>query len=188
MTPFVRRHLVALAVVLVVVVAGAGAAVAHQPPRLTATGPTRVAGTDASAVFRIGDRTIRQVRYRDHGTLVYTFTLRNDGPLPLTVTGLAPQAREPRLFHYLGVATPDGRSRFGLDPGSSQVVQVRLRMQHCETLSARAGSFADVVPLRTVRAGMLHDTVVVTFPEEVHTSSPREAFCPNSTATSRPPG
>ena len=27
-----------------------------------------------------------------------------------------------------------------------------------------------------------------TIPEEVHTGSPREAFCPNATATSRPPG
>jgi len=25
-------------------------------------------------------------------------------------------------------------------------------------------------------------------PEELHTGSPREAFCPESTATSRPPG
>jgi hypothetical protein len=28
----------------------------------------------------------------------------------------------------------------------------------------------------------------LTLPEEVHTGSPREAFCPRSTATSRPPG
>ena len=32
------------------------------------------------------------------------------------------------------------------------------------------------------------DDVTVTLPEEIHTGSPREAFCPESTATSRPQG
>jgi hypothetical protein len=30
--------------------------------------------------------------------------------------------------------------------------------------------------------------VTLRLPEELHTGSPREAFCPESTATSRPPG
>ena len=183
-----RRHLLALAVAVLVVAAGAGVAVGSQPPRLSAHGPTRVAGTDASEVFRIADRVVRQVRYRDKGTLAYGFVLRNDGSLPLTVTGLARFAHEPRLFHYLDVRTADGRHRFTLAPGAQQRVVVRLWMHSCETLSARAGSFATAVRLRTVRAGLLHRVVTVAFPEEVHTSSPREAFCPGSTATSRPPG
>ena len=61
-------------------------------------------------------------------------------------------------------------------------------MVSCETLSARAGSFATHVNLSTSRAGILEDQVVVELPEEVHTGSPREAFCPRATADSRPPG
>ena len=126
--PFLRRHLVALLLALLVVGAGAGVAVAGQPPRLTAGGRTAVAGTDASAVFRIGDRTIRQVRYRDGGTLVYTFALHNGGTLPLTVTGLAPLHPEPRLFHYRDVTTPDGSTRF---------------TRRARRLAGRAGAAAD---------------------------------------------
>ncbi len=183
-----RRHLTALLVALLVVAAGAGVAVAKDPPRLSAHGPTRVSGTDASEVFRIADRVIRQVRYRDRGTLVYTFALRNDGSVPVTVTGIVPPSPEPRLFHYLGVVDRHGARRFTLSPGGQTRVDVRLRMHGCETLSARAGSFATEVVLRTVRAGVLHDDTVVRFPEEVRTGSAREAFCPRSSATSRPPG
>ena len=57
-----------------------------------------------------------------------------------------------------------------------------------QTLSARAGSFATEVSLRTSRAGVVEDVVTVELPEEVHTGSPREVFCPRATATSRPPG
>jgi hypothetical protein len=184
----VRRHALVLLAALAVVTGAAGVAVAKTPAHLSAHGPTRVSGTDATAVFRIADRTIRQVRYRDHGVLVYTFRLRNDASLPVTVTGTAPLAHEPRLFDYLTLTDRRGASRFTLGAGNSTVVQLRMRMHGCETLSARAGSFATEVVLRTTRAHMWHDVVPVQLPEEVHTGSPREAFCPNSTATSRPPG
>jgi hypothetical protein len=61
-------------------------------------------------------------------------------------------------------------------------------MSGCETLSARAGSFVTEVVVRTEQAGVFADDVVLTLPEELHTGSPREAFCPQSTAESRPPG
>ena len=61
-------------------------------------------------------------------------------------------------------------------------------MHGCETLSARAGSFATQMSLRAELAGVIDQEVTVTIPEEVHTGSPREVFCPNATATSRPPG
>ena len=41
---------------------------------------------------------------------------------------------------------------------------------------------------RNEQAGVFADDVTLTLPEELHTGSPREAFCPESTATSRPPG
>jgi len=106
----------------------------------------------------------------------------------LRVTGLAPSATEPRLFRYLAVTDEEGAEEVTLGVGARTTVEVSMRMHACETLSARAGSFATEVALHTRRAGVLDDVVTVTFPEEVHTGSPREAFCPNATATSRPPG
>jgi hypothetical protein len=163
-------------------------AVASSEPSLTAHGPTSVRGTEESAVFEIGSRTVRQVRYADRGTLVYAFELANEGWIPVTVTGLAPLAVKPRLFRYLALADADGAERFTIPAGERVPVEVRMLMHACESLSARAGSFATEVALRTERAGVLDDVVALRFPEEVHTGSPREAFCPDATATSRPPG
>ncbi len=182
-----RRALVALAVLLLLA-AGAGVAAASTDPVLAAHGPTQVRGTEASAVFRVGGRTIRQVRYDDRATLVYSFVLSNDGRVPVTVTGLAATDVEPRLFRYTGVTDADGRREFTIPAGQRTRVEVSLLMHACETLSARAGSFATAVALRVVRAGVLADAVRVTLPEEVHTGSPREASCPRATASSRPPG
>lgn len=182
------RHLLVLLVAVLVVASGAGVAVAGVPASLRASGPTDVDGTSATAVFQVGDRQIRQVRYRDQADLVYSFTLHNDGSLPVTVEGLAPLEREPRLFRYLTVEDASGRAGFAVPAGGSVDVRVRMRMESCESLSARAGSFATEAPLRTTRAGFVDEVVTVTFPEEVHTGSPREAFCPEATAGSRPPG
>lgn len=183
-----RRHALALLVAVLVVAGGAGVAVASSPARLVAAGPTRVTGTEATSVFELGGRTIRQIRYQDRGTLVYRFTLRNEGNLPLTIEGLAPLERDPRLFRYLALLDENGRARFEIGAGEARDVQLSMRMEHCETLSARAGSFATEMDLRTSRAGFIDEEVNVRFPEEVHTGSPREAFCPRATASSRPPG
>jgi hypothetical protein len=182
------RRLLTVVLAAVLVATGAGVAVARTTPELAAHGPTSVTGTEATAVFRVGSRTVRQVRYADRKTLVYSFVLSNDGRLPVTVTGLAAEARSPRLFRYVGLTDAEGREEVTIPAGERTTVELRMLMRGCETLSARAGSFATQVSLRTERAGMLGDEVTVRLPEEVHTGSPREAFCPNATATSRPPG
>lgn len=171
----------ALAVVLVLVGVG-GVAVARSTPSLRTGGPTSVTGTEATAVFTIGDRTVRQVRYDDHGILRYTFEITNDGSIPVRVVGLADRQNSPRLFHYIGLTTGT------IDGGDTERFSLSMRMSGCETLSARAGSFVTAIRVRTERAGVFHDDVLLTLPEQLHTGSPREAFCPNSTATSRPPG
>ena len=181
-----RRVVVALTLVVALVAAG-GVAVARSTPELEASGPTSVTGTEATAVFQIADRTIRQVRYADHGTLSYTFRVSNDGRLPLTILGLADQS-DPRLFQYLRLSGPDGSRAVRLGAGDTAAVTLDLGMSGCETLSARAGSFVTEVVLRTEQAGVFDDDVTLTLPEELHTGSPREAFCAESTATSRPPG
>ena len=92
-----RRALVALALVAALVAAG-GVAVARSTPALETSGPTSVTGTEATGVFQIADRTIRQVRYADGGTLRYSFEVTNDSRLPLTILGLAADQPKPRLF------------------------------------------------------------------------------------------
>jgi hypothetical protein len=140
-----------------------------------------VAGTDSGA-FQVADRTIRQVRYVDDGTLRYTFRIANEGRLPVHVLGLADEQPETRLFTITAITA-------GTVPaGEAEDFTLSMHMTGCETLSSRAGSFVTEVALRTETAGMFEDTVDLELPEEVHTGSPREAFCPNSTATSRPPG
>jgi hypothetical protein len=178
----VLRRLLALCGLLALALAGSGIALARSAPTLTATGPTSVAGTDASAVFTVAERTVRQVRYADGGTLHYTFRLTNDDRLPLSLVGLASEQPPSRLFQPAGVTPVE------LGPGDSAEVTLDLAMSGCESLSARAGAFVTEVVLRVERGGVFSDHVAVTLPEELHTGSPREAFCPNSTATSRPPG
>ena len=107
--------------------------------------------------------------------------------LPVTVAGIDPGQRNARLFGYVGL---EDRAAASIQrPGhGSREVRLLLRMGGCESLSARAGSFASSVLVRTERMGMSTGSVRVGLPEEIHTGSPREAFCPNSTAKSRPPG
>jgi hypothetical protein len=178
----------ALAAALPAVLGLGGVAVAVDTPTLEAGGPTAVTGTEATAVFTIGEHTVRQVRYADGGTLRYSFRMTNPGRLPVTVLGLADEQPDSRLFTYVGLTGANGVPELTLGPGESGEVVLALDMGGCESLSARAGAFVTEVVVRTERAGVLDDDVTVRLPEEVHTGSPREAFCPRSTATSRPPG
>ncbi|MET0838145.1 MAG: hypothetical protein ABWY19_05145 [Marmoricola sp.] len=183
-----RRGLLGLGLALVLVVGVGYAAVRATPPNLTSAGPTSVTGTAASATFTIADRQIRQVRYRDRATLDYVFRLTNGEPWPVTVTGIDPAQKGSRLFGYAGLEDADGGRRITVPARGSREAHLLLRMGGCESLSARAGSFASSVLVRTERMGIPSGSVRVRLPEEVHTGSPREAFCPNSTAKSRPAG
>ncbi|MEJ7795459.1 MAG: hypothetical protein WKF50_07900 [Nocardioides sp.] len=176
------RRTLAAAGVTAVVATGGGVAVAGSSPTLSTAGPVSVTGTEASGVFTVADRTVRQIRYADQGTLRYTFTLSNEGRLPVTVAGLEPDQIDPRLFDLVGLTTAT------LSPGGSGDFTLTLDMNGCESLSSRSGSFVSEVVVRTRQAGMFDDTVTIALPEEIHTGSPREAFCPESTATSRPQG
>ena len=176
------RRFLLLAGLLLLIVAGGGIAVARSTPSLSADGPTEVAGTEASAGFQVADRTIRQVRYVDLGTLDYTFQVHNDGRLPVRLLGLADDQADSRLFTLTDLSTPT------IGGGESVDVTLTLTMSGCETLSSRSGAFVTTVRVRTEQAGMFEDTVELTLPEEIHTGSPREVSCPRSTATSRPQG
>jgi hypothetical protein len=176
------RRVLLVAALLTLVTVGGGVAVGRGTPSLSTEGPTSVAGTEASAVFEVGDRSIRQVRYDDDGSLRYAFRIGNDGRLPVKILGLDEEQPETRLFTITSLTAAT------VPAGGSEDFTLQLHMAGCETLSSRAGSFVTTISVRTETAGMFEDTVDLELPEEVHTGSPREAFCPNSTATSRPPG
>ncbi len=96
-----RRAFLAVGLLTGLVLAG-GFAAARSTPDLAASGPTSVTGTEATAVFEVGDRTVRQVRYDDGGTLTYTFRVVNRGRLPLTLLGLL-QYLTPAAQFLIGV-------------------------------------------------------------------------------------
>lgn len=184
-----RRRLLVAALAAPLVVGGAGVAVASGPAQLRAGGETSVTGTSATAVFAIGDRTIRQIRYADDGTLVYTFELSNHAAFPVSVTGLGDGVADPRLFDFVSLTDGSGAETFSIGPGGSEQVSLTLAMTGCETLSARAGSIVDAVAVETVGpVGLGGSETVVPLPEEIRAGSPREAGCADATASSRPPG
>lgn len=183
-----RRAITVAGTVTLATVAATGVAVATATPDLAGSGDGSVTGTTGSAVFSVGDRTIHQIRYVDGGTLAYTFAVENDGWMPLTVSGLRAPDPQPRLFEYQRVVDAEGRESFTVPARGSTQVTVELLMRGCETLSARAGSFATEVELEIESAGVPRGTVTVAFPEEVRAGSPREAGCADATASSRPPG
>jgi len=182
------RKLLVVALVAVVVTLGAVPAYAALSESLSSEAPTSVDGTSATAVFDVGDRHIREVRYVDRSTLIYTFTLVNDGRLPLRVEGLEPLPRKPTLLTYKKLEDDHGAAEFTIGAGDRELVHLSMLMSACERLSARAGSFATEVRLRISRLSVIDKVVTVQLPEELHTGSAREAYCPRSTSKSRPPG
>lgn len=180
------RRLLAVVLLVVALVLGGGVALASGTPEVRAVGPTSVSGTDATSVFRIADRTIRQVRYVDRGTLRYTFSLRNDSRWPVTVSA-ADEQEAARLFAFSGLADEGGDRSVEVPAGAEVPVTITLDMSGCESLASRSGSFYDQVSV-VVERGPFGDEIDLALPEELHTGSPREAACPESTATSRPQG
>ena len=157
-------------------------------PGMSARGPARLDGTTASAVFRLGHRTIRQFRYYDRHELGYTFVLANNRPEPVTVVGVGQAGHSATLLRVDRLERADTTStRFTVPAGGERTVRLVLDMTACEHLSARAGSFLSAVTVRGQSAGK-PSAYVVRLPEELHTGSPREAFCPRATSTSRAPG
>ena len=184
-----RKRLIVAALVAPLAVGGAGVAVASGPAQLRAGGETAVTGTSATAVFEIGDRKIRQIRYADRGELVYTFGLSNRAAFPVKVTGLGDAVPDPRLFDFVSLTDGSGAETFSIGAGETERVSLTMAMTGCETLSARAGSIVDAVAVETVGpVGLGGDETVVSLPEEIRAGSPREAGCANATASSRPPG
>jgi hypothetical protein len=183
-----RTRLLLVAVVALLAVAGGATAVARMGPSLSASGPGRVTGTEASAIFQLGGQTYHQVRYADRKLLTYAFTLHNDGRFSTTVTGLEPVEHEATLLRLRSLTDPDGEERFEIGSGDEVEVVLNIWMTDCERLSARAASQIEEIGVRTEGFGGIDDVVRVELPEQLRTGSAREMFCPRANASTRPPG
>jgi len=183
-----RRAVLVVGVLVATLLLGGAGFVVSRSPALISVGAGEVASKQKSAVFAIADRTIRQVRYDDRATLLYTFTLRNDAWYDVQVKGLSAEKVEQTLLKVKGLTDAEGSSSFKLGAGEERSVVLRVVMTDCEHLSARASSLIESVRLRvTGLAGMDHE-IALALPEELRTGSAREMFCPFATAKSRPPG
>jgi len=183
-----RRWVLVVAALVSAVLLAGGAAVGVRGPALVAVGTGDVTSGQASAVFAIAQRTIRQVRYDDRATMSYAFTLRNDSWYGVQVTGVRPPEREETLLRLRSLTDEDGDHTFGIGAGEERRVVLRVLMTDCERLSARASSMVSTVTLRLTGVGGIGHDVEVALPEELRTGSAREMFCPLATAGSRPPG
>jgi hypothetical protein len=182
------RWLLAVGVLALVGIAGAATAVARMDPSLSTSGPGKVTGTEASAIFELGDKTYHQVRYGDRKTLTYSFRLHNDSAFDTTVTGLEPVEHEATLLRLRGLTDASGADRFEVGAGDDVDVVLSILMTDCERLSARAASQIGEIGLRTEGLGGVEHVVNVRLPEELRTGSAREMFCPRANASTRPPG
>ena len=180
------RRLTVAVTAATLLVLGATAWAVAPAPSLRAAGPVSVGGTEASGSFTMGDRTVRQVRYDDRGTLRYSFRLTNEGPGAATVSGVRAVGPEATLLRVRSLHAPDG-GPVELPSGSTRDVVLDVLMTDCERLSARASSLVTEVDVELSRWGRSH-VVRVELPEQLRTGSAREMFCPRATADSRPPG
>jgi hypothetical protein len=157
------RPWIVAGLVLVAVVAAAGAF--YYAP-LTGVGATRCPeGSELVPAPEAEDGTVGEevclVTHTDGGDMTFGTTLRNDGVLPITVTGLDFDAAVHDLIEVQGVRmATEARAAlvpmepFRLDGGQERYVQVDATLLPCDpTRDGRVVSLA-VVPVRTTFAGV----------------------------------
>lgn len=176
---------VAVAGGLVLLAAGGAGYVA--PAGLSATGPTTVSGTPATALYPIAGNPVREIRYVDRAVLSYRFTLHNGAPVPVTVTGFRRPDHEATMLRIRGLAGEGGAESFTLPPGGDRTVTLSVLMTECERVSSRAGSMVEQVEISVRGLGVVPRTVAVRLPERIRTQSPRDASCPRSNTATRSP-
>ena len=131
------------------------------------------------------------LRYTDEGYVTYAFTVRNTGPLGVTVTGLPlPEEAERRLLQPVtaGVATADSAEAADMEPfepfalgvGEEQRIIVQARMDNCEYYTERA---IEIVESQRIayRTGGLPRTTTVAFDQPLLVRSPTIKRCPERT-------
>jgi hypothetical protein len=167
-------------------VAVATAVVAGSLAPLASPGPVLATGTAVTPLDDFGDRGSVVLLYEDGREVAYAFRLRNDGWLPLRVTGVdLPDPAEQPLLVPTGLETTSTSldrettideldtvafAPFTLWPGAARTLVVRGRLDNCAFYTERSLA---LIGAHTVQAGVgvtrsrhvvLGDDVVVRSP------------------------
>lgn len=168
--------------VLLLALSAAHVGLGAYHPTVTA-GPVTVDTPGKQQLLPLAEGPVTQVDYLDLQTIRLRLPLRNDGRLPLTLTGVQRPGPSPlRLMRPIGLA-----EQTTLWPGQQRTVTVLLRFSDCEFIGSRSSSLLTeaTVQYRVLwRAG----TVTIALRPPVRATSPRDSQCPRSTVQTRPPG
>lgn len=119
-----------------------------------------------------------RVRYRDGELFRSALTLRNEGPLAVTVTGVGDLGcagcEDLLVFHRASIGPATGQfvydvehvqpfEPFVLEPGTFRLVLIERRFDHCESFSPGSGSTFTHVPV-DYRVGPVDRSVLLPMP------------------------
>lgn len=155
---------------------------------LTAVGPTSVSETEASAPLAIAGAPVREIHYRDHHRFDYRFTLRNDGLIGVTATGIEDPTGHTSLIQPEQLANSAGRTSFYFPAGGAQSMRLTALMSGCEHIEARGAGLLTEIQVQVRVLGLIPRTVTVPLPERLRSGSPRDSGCPGSSHHTRSPG
>lgn len=175
------RSLAAAGAVLVLG-AAAHLALGSYRPAVTA-GPVVVDTPGNQQVLPLAEGPVTQVDYLDLQTVRLRLPVRNDGRLPLTLTGVERPGPTPlRLMRPVGLDQD-----LTLWPGQQRTVSVQLRFSDCEFIGSRSSSLLTEATLQ-YRVLWRSGTVTIPLRPPLRATSPRDSQCPRSTVETRPPG
>jgi hypothetical protein len=131
------------------------------------------------------------LRYVDGDYVTYAFTVRNTGPVGVTVTGLElPDEAERRMLQTVTTGIASGGSTeaaaqepfepFALRAGEEQRLVVQARLDNCEYYTERAIEILDRQTI-TFRAAGIARTATITFDRPLLVRSPTIQRCPERT-------
>lgn len=128
-------------------------------------------GMQAVTVEGFEETGVHIVKYEHGDTVTYSFTVRNTGPVGITVTGVPlPEEAERRLLQPVAVGLPaDGSpggsqmvrfAPFALGAGEQQRIIIEGRFDNCEYYTERALEIADSQRIEFRVAGVPRSAVV----------------------------
>ena len=184
-----RQGVRAVAVAVVVVVVVAGAALRYQP--LQQSGDLGLSADMQVATVPDFEGGAHILRYVDGGYVSYAVTVRNTGPLPITVTGVTlPEEPERRLLQPVtaglaGAGSPevDDMQTFdpvSLAPGEQQQIVIQARFDNCEYYTERAMEMIDQQVVNFRVAGVPR-TATIPFQHPLLVRSPTINRCEDRT-------
>lgn len=145
----------------------------------------------AVTVEEFDEAGVHIVKYEHGDTVSYSFTVRNTGPVGITVTGVPlPEERERRLLQPVAATLPPGSSAdnsgmtpfkpFALGAGKAQQIVVQGRFDNCEYYTERAVEVVDGQTIEFRLAGVPR-TATVPFERDLVVKSPVIKDCPERT-------